>query len=172
LSLNFLKFNANIFVFDDFKNRNFNSIKIFKEKYNNNKYLPLHHQAMRIELVKAALVTFSRNRSPNLILTVSKMSRPLVSVYDPEIADAVVSTVTLPAVFTSPIRSDVVHYVHTLMAKNKRQAYAVSEKAGHQTPAESWGTGRAVARIPRVPGGGTSRYFSKMLIESNALFQR
>lgn len=29
--------------------------------------------------------------------------------------------------------------------------------AGHETPAESWGTGRAVARIPRVPGGGTSR---------------
>jgi len=85
------------------------------------------------------------------------MSRPLVSVYDPEIAEAVVSTVTLPAVFTAPIRSDVVHYVHTLMAKNARQAYAVSEKAGHQTPAESWGTGRAVSRIPRVPGGGTSR---------------
>ena len=60
------------------------------------------------------------------------MSRPLVSVYDPEIADAVVGTVTLPAVFTAPIRSDVVHYVHTLMAKNARQAYAVSEKAGHQ----------------------------------------
>jgi len=85
------------------------------------------------------------------------MSRPLVSVFDPEIADAVVSTVTLPAVFTAPIRSDVVHYVHTLIAKNARQAYAVSEKAGHQTPAESWGTGRAVSRIPRVPGGGTSR---------------
>lgn len=28
---------------------------------------------------------------------------------------------------------------------------------GHETPAESWGTGRAVARIPRVGGGGTSR---------------
>ena len=27
---------------------------------------------------------------------------------------------------------DVVHYVHTLMAKNARQAYAVSLKAGHQ----------------------------------------
>ena len=27
------------------------------------------------------------------------------------------------------------------MAKNKRQPYAVSEKAGHQTSAESWGTG-------------------------------
>jgi len=33
----------------------------------------------------------------------------------------------------------------------------VSEKAGHQTSAESWGTGRAVARIPRVSGGGTHR---------------
>lgn len=43
------------------------------------------------------------------------------------------------------------------IAKNKRQAYSVSEKAGHQTSAESWGTGRAVARIPRVGGGGTHR---------------
>jgi large subunit ribosomal protein L4e len=60
------------------------------------------------------------------------MSRPLVSVYDPEVADSVVSTVNLPAVFNAPIRPDVVHYVHTLMAKNNRQAYAVSLKAGHQ----------------------------------------
>ena len=43
------------------------------------------------------------------------------------------------------------------MNKNKRQAYAVSVKAGHQTSAQSWGTGRAVARIPRVSGGGTHR---------------
>lgn len=33
----------------------------------------------------------------------------------------------------------------------------VSTNAGYQTAAESWGTGRAVARIPRVPGGGTHR---------------
>jgi len=43
------------------------------------------------------------------------------------------------------------------MAKNKRQAYSVSAGAGHQHSAISWGTGRAVARIPRVSGGGTSR---------------
>jgi large subunit ribosomal protein L4e len=43
------------------------------------------------------------------------------------------------------------------MAKNKRQPYAVAFLAGHQTSAESWGTGRAVARIPRVGGGGTNR---------------
>lgn len=65
--------------------------------------------------------------------------------------------VVLPAVFKAPIRPDVVLFVHSNMAKNRRQAYAVSVKAGHQTPAESWGTGRAVSRIPRVPGGGTSR---------------
>jgi len=85
------------------------------------------------------------------------MSRPVVSVFDPEAAGKVVSNVTLPAVFTAPIRSDVVHDVHTLMAKNARQAYGVYGRAGMQTPAESWGTGRAVSRIPRVPGGGTSR---------------
>ena len=34
---------------------------------------------------------------------------------------------------------------------------AVNLFSGHQTSAESWGTGRAVARIPRVRGGGTHR---------------
>eukprot|EP00586_Coscinodiscus_wailesii_P007515 CAMPEP_0172492052 /NCGR_PEP_ID=MMETSP1066-20121228/23024_1 /TAXON_ID=671091 /ORGANISM="Coscinodiscus wailesii, Strain CCMP2513" /LENGTH=341 /DNA_ID=CAMNT_0013261433 /DNA_START=292 /DNA_END=1317 /DNA_ORIENTATION=+ len=43
------------------------------------------------------------------------------------------------------------------MAKNSRQAYAVNMYAGKQVSASSWGTGRAVARIPRVGGGGTSR---------------
>lgn len=66
-------------------------------------------------------------------------------------------TVALPAVFTAPIRPDVVHLVHMQMAKNNRQAYSVNKDAGMQTAAESWGTGRAVSRIPRVPGGGTSR---------------
>jgi hypothetical protein len=32
------------------------------------------------------------------------------------------------------------------MAKNKRQPYAVSEKAGEQTSAESWGTGKLSLR--------------------------
>jgi len=43
------------------------------------------------------------------------------------------------------------------MNKNKRQAMAVKDEAGYDTAAISWGTGRAVARIPRVPGGGTHR---------------
>ena len=83
-------------------------------------------------------------------------TRPLVTVFDTETAKPS-GTVTLPAVFSAPIRNDVIHYVHSLMAKNNRQAYAVAKRAGMETPAQSWGTGRAVSRIPRVPGGGTSR---------------
>merc|ERR1712230_272403 len=83
-------------------------------------------------------------------------SRPVVHVrkLDGGAADG---TLTLPYVFTAPIRTDVVQQVHKSMAKNRRQPYAVSKEAGHQTSAESWGTGRAVARIPRVRGGGTHR---------------
>jgi len=50
-------------------------------------------------------------------------------------------------VFTSPIRPDIVQTVHTGVAKNKRQPYAVSEKAGHQTSAESWGTGEYTSSL-------------------------
>ncbi|KAI8894421.1 ribosomal protein L4 domain-containing protein [Globomyces pollinis-pini] len=82
-------------------------------------------------------------------------ARPVVSVFSTK--GEQVATAPLPAVFTAPIRSDIVQFVHTHVAKNKRQAYAVSVAAGHQTSAESWGTGRAVARIPRVSGGGTHR---------------
>jgi len=84
-------------------------------------------------------------------------ARPLVGVYTSDASGKAVSHVTLPAVLTAPIRPDVVQDVHTRMNKNKRQAYSVSKYAGHQTSAESWGTGRAVARIPRVSGGGTHR---------------
>merc|ERR1719316_1487034 len=93
------------------------------------------------------------------------VARPTVSVFstapDAEDENVLVASADgssqLPAVFKAPIRSDIVHFVHTNMAKNKRQAYAVSQMAGHQTSAQSWGTGRAVSRIPRVQGGGTHR---------------
>ncbi|KIY66208.1 hypothetical protein CYLTODRAFT_444848 [Cylindrobasidium torrendii FP15055 ss-10] len=82
-------------------------------------------------------------------------SRPTVSIR--AASGEASGSLPLPAVLTAPIRLDVVAQVHKSIAKNKRQAYAVSVKAGHQTSAESWGTGRAVARIPRVGGGGTHR---------------
>lgn len=84
------------------------------------------------------------------------MSRPQVSVYAVN-GELSATALPLPAVFSAPIRPDIVHSVFTAVNKNKRQAYAVAENAGHQTSAESWGTGRAVARIPRVGGSGTHR---------------
>uniref|UniRef100_A0A1I7WCE1 Ribos_L4_asso_C domain-containing protein n=1 Tax=Heterorhabditis bacteriophora TaxID=37862 RepID=A0A1I7WCE1_HETBA len=82
-------------------------------------------------------------------------ARPLVTVYN-EKYEATESQIKLPAVFRAPIRPDVVSFIHDQVSKNKRQAHAVSTKAGMQHSAESWGTGRAVARIPRVRGGISS----------------
>ena len=49
------------------------------------------------------------------------------------------------------------HQVHTAISLNKRQPYCVNKYAGKTPSASSWGTGRAVSRIPRVQGGGTHR---------------
>jgi large subunit ribosomal protein L4e len=84
-------------------------------------------------------------------------SRPVVSVYKSDNAKEIADSITMPAVFTAPIRNDLVQFVHTNLAKNRRQGHAVFHKAGQEHSAESWGTGRAVARIPRISGSGTSR---------------
>jgi len=84
-------------------------------------------------------------------------ARPVVSVYQFDDASQKAGTLPMPAALTSPLRPDLVRYIHTNVSKNKRQALAVGAKVGYETAAESWGTGRAVARIPRVPGGGTHR---------------
>jgi len=81
----------------------------------------------------------------------------VISVYSTANGVKSVAKIPSPVIFSAPIRLDVVHHVYRDIAKNKRQPYAVARWAGHQTSAESWGTGRAVARIPRVAGGGTHR---------------
>ena len=83
-------------------------------------------------------------------------SRPVVSVYSKS-GSEVSDSIPMPAVFTAPIRDDIVQFVHANMNKNRRQAHGVFWKAGMMHSAESWGTGRAVARIPRIGGSGTSR---------------
>ena len=51
-------------------------------------------------------------------------SRPTVSVYSND-TDKVVGSVNMPAVFTAPIRDDLVQFCHSNMAKNRRQGHAV-----------------------------------------------
>lgn len=84
-------------------------------------------------------------------------SRPVVSVYKSDNATEIAGSAAMPGVFCAPIRNDLVHFVHSNIAKNRRQGHAVFYKAGQEHSAESWGTGRAVARIPRISGSGTSR---------------
>merc|ERR1711935_540430 len=92
------------------------------------------------------------------ICKIKKMTnRPVVSVYNHEDGKELESGVAMPDVFSTPIRNDIVHYIHSRLAKNRRQGHAVFYKAGAEHSAESWGTGRAVARIPRISGSGTSR---------------
>ncbi|KAK8964519.1 60S ribosomal protein L4-1 [Platanthera guangdongensis] len=67
------------------------------------------------------------------------------------------STVPLPDVLRAAVRPDIVRFVHANLSRNKRQPYVISKHAGHQTFAESWGTGRIVSRIPCIPDGGTHR---------------
>jgi large subunit ribosomal protein L4e len=74
------------------------------------------------------------------------MSRALVSVWNFEEEGSSAGNVTLPAVFTAPIRHDLVHYVHSLMAKNARQPYAVTRRAGMMVS-------RAL-RLPRISSPG------------------
>merc|ERR1740123_1145018 len=90
-------------------------------------------------------------------------ARPTVTVYGID-GKALNEQVAIPDVMLSPIRADLVTFIHTNMAKNNRQPYAVKNaegphglKAGMQVAAKSWGTGRAVSRVPRVKGGGTHR---------------
>ncbi|KAH9385675.1 large subunit ribosomal protein L4e [Nematocida major] len=63
----------------------------------------------------------------------------------------------LPKVFSIPVRSDLVCTVQNSVRKNSKQPYAVDPLAGMRHSAHSWGTGRALARVPRVSGGGTQR---------------
>ena len=101
-----------------------------------------------------------RSLAPRLISLcpppVAMAARPLLTVQN---VDGTPSKgqVATPYVFTAPLRPDLIQTVHTNMNKNHRQAYSVNKYAGKQAAAASWGTGRAVSRIPRVSGGGTSR---------------
>lgn len=86
------------------------------------------------------------------------MATPLlkVNVYDVD-GSTVKKTIEKPEVFDIELRDDLVQKAHALMSLNSRQPYAVSAEAGMQHSALSWGTGRAMARVPRVKGNGTRR---------------
>jgi large subunit ribosomal protein L4e len=67
---------------------------------------------------------------------------------------------TLPAVFDTPLRPDVIKRAVLSIQSHRLQPQGRDPMAGKRTSAESRGTGMALARVPRVKGGGGNAAFA------------
>ena len=63
-------------------------------------------------------------------------------------------TAELPDVFETPYRPDLIRRAVKVAQANRKQAYGADEYAGLRTPAESFGSGRGMAHVPRENGQG------------------
>ncbi|MCK5562612.1 50S ribosomal protein L4 [Candidatus Bathyarchaeota archaeon] len=61
---------------------------------------------------------------------------------------------TLPTVFATPLRPDVIKRAVLAIQSSRRQPQGRDPMAGKRTSAESRGTGLGISRMPRVKGGG------------------
>lgn len=61
-------------------------------------------------------------------------------------------SVELPDVFETQFRPDLIRRAVTVAQANRKQAYGADEFAGLRTPAESPGSGRGMAHVPRENG--------------------
>jgi len=61
-------------------------------------------------------------------------------------------TTELPDVFETPYRPDLIRRAVLTAQANRKQAYGADEFAGLRTPAESHGSGRGMAHVPRENG--------------------
>ncbi|WP_136589349.1 50S ribosomal protein L4 [Salinigranum halophilum] len=62
--------------------------------------------------------------------------------------------VDLPDVFDTPFRPDLIQRAVVSAQANRKQAYGADPFAGMRTPAESMGSGRGMAHVPRENGQG------------------
>ena len=66
-----------------------------------------------------------------------------------------IKKIEVGTVFNTPFRPDVIKRSVLASRRNRQIPYGVDPHAGKRTSAESWGTGRGAARIPRVKGSRT-----------------
>jgi large subunit ribosomal protein L4e len=71
-----------------------------------------------------------------------------------------VGKTTLPAVFETPLRPDVIKRAVLAIQSSRLQPQGRDPMAGKKTSAESRGTGMGIARVPRVKGGGGRAAFA------------
>jgi len=62
--------------------------------------------------------------------------------------------VDLPDVFETPLRPDLIRQAVLAAQANRKQDYGSDDYAGLRTPAESFGSGRGMAHVPREGGKG------------------
>jgi large subunit ribosomal protein L4e len=63
-------------------------------------------------------------------------------------------TIELPAVFETPYRPDLIRRAVAAAQANRTQDHGTDPNAGLRTPAESFGSGRGMAHVPREGGQG------------------
>ena len=73
-------------------------------------------------------------------------------VYDTDGADA--GEIELPEVFETPYRPDLIGQTVRAAQANRAQPHGADDYAGMRTPAESFGSGRGMAHVPRSNGQG------------------
>ena len=71
-----------------------------------------------------------------------------------------VGKTTLPRVFETPLRPDVIKRAVLAIQSSRIQPQGRDPMAGKKTSAESRGTGMGISRIPRVKGGGGRAAFA------------
>ena len=73
--------------------------------------------------------------------------------------------ITLPNVFSTPLRPDVIKRAVLAMQSHRRQPQGRDLMAGKKTTAESRGTGSATARVPRIKGGSGRAAFAPSTVK-------
>lgn len=73
--------------------------------------------------------------------------------------------VTLPEVFSTPLRPDVIKRAVLAIQSSRLQPQGRDPMAGKRTSAESRGTGSATARVPRIKGGSGRAAFAPSTVK-------
>jgi large subunit ribosomal protein L4e len=81
------------------------------------------------------------------------MSSSKVPVYNLEGKES--ENLEVGSIFSAHFRPDIIKRAVLASRRNRQIPYGVDSRAGKRTSAESWGTGRGAARIPRVKGSRT-----------------
>ena len=77
--------------------------------------------------------------------------------------------ITLPEVFSTPLRPDVIKRAVLAIQSNRRQPQGRDLMAGKKTTAESRGTGSATARVPRIKSGSGRAAFAPSTVKGRQL---